>query len=73
MPKPLSRWATSAPMRPRPTMPTVFSSSSTPVYLLRFHSPSLSAWLAGAMLRARGEQQADGELGGARRCWRSGR
>ena len=51
-------------MRPRPTTPTVFSSSSTPVYLLRFHSPFFSASLAGAMLRARGEQQADGELGG---------
>ncbi len=52
MPKPLSRSATSAPMRPRPTTPTVLSSSSTPAYLLRFHAPPLRAWLAGAMLRA---------------------
>ena len=39
-------------MRPRPTTPTVLSSSSTPEYLLRFHAPPLRAWLAGAMLRA---------------------
>ena len=39
-------------MRPNPTMPTVFSSTSTPPYLLRFHAPLLSAWFAGAMLRA---------------------
>ena len=52
MPKPLSRSATSWPMRPKPTMPTFFSSSSTPPYLLRFQAPSLRASLAGAMLRA---------------------
>src|SRR6478735_2036464 len=52
MPKPLSRSATRAPMRPRPTTPTVLSSSSTPEYVLRFHAPPLSAALAGAMLRA---------------------
>ena len=39
-------------MRPRPTMPTVFSASSTPVYFERFHSPFFSAALAGGMLRA---------------------
>src|SRR6476646_1774239 len=39
-------------MRPKPTTPTFLSSSSTPPYLLRFHAPALSAWLAGAMLRA---------------------
>jgi hypothetical protein len=33
-------------------MPTVLSNSSTPPYWLRFHFPPLSAWLAGAMLRA---------------------
>ena len=52
MPKADSRWATRTPIRPRPTMPAVFSYSSTPVYLLRFHSPRLSAALAGAMCRA---------------------
>jgi hypothetical protein len=39
-------------MRPRPTTPRVFSASSTPVYLLRFHSPFFSAALACGMLRA---------------------
>src|SRR5882757_3312786 len=52
MPKADIRWATSTPIRPRPTTPRVFSLSSTPVYLLRFHSPALSAEFAGAMLRA---------------------
>ena len=51
-------------MRPKPTTPTFLSSSSTPPYLLRFHAPALRAWLAGAMLRARGQQQADRELSG---------
>ena len=51
-PNPLSRSATSAPIRPSPTMPTVLSSSSTPPYWLRFHAPPLSDELAGAMLRA---------------------
>ena len=39
-------------MRPKPTMPTFFSSSSTPPYLLRFQAPFFRASLAGAMLRA---------------------
>src|SRR5690606_11140419 len=52
MPNEASRWATSTPIRPSPTMPTVFSYSSVPLYLLRFHSPPLSAAFAGAMLRA---------------------
>ena len=39
-------------MRPSPTMPTVFSNSSMPVYLLRFHSPRVSAACAGLMWRA---------------------
>ena len=46
------RWATRTPMRPRPTTPRVFSLNSTPVYLLRFHSPFFSAALACGMLRA---------------------
>src|ERR687897_285804 len=52
MPKADIRWATSTPMRPRPTTPRVFSASSTPVYLLRFHSPFFSAAFACGMLRA---------------------
>src|SRR4051812_2378947 len=52
IPKADMRWATRTPIRPRPTTPRVFSLSSTPVYLLRFHSPFFSAELAGAMLRA---------------------
>src|SRR3954469_21045918 len=52
MPNAASRSATSTPIRPRPTIPTVLSSSSTPEYLLRFQAPALSAWLAGAMFRA---------------------
>ena len=39
IPKALSRCATSTPILPRPTMPRVFSNSSMPEYLLRFHSP----------------------------------
>ena len=52
MPNAASRSATSTPIRPSPTIPTVLSSSSTPEYLLRFQAPPLSAWLAGAMFRA---------------------
>src|SRR3569623_1348978 len=48
MPKADLRCATRMPIRPRPTTPSVFSLSSTPVYLLRFHSPFLSAVLAAA-------------------------
>ena len=52
MPNADMRWATSTPMRPRPTTPRVFSLSSTPVYLERFHSPFFRAVLACGMLRA---------------------
>ena len=64
VPKALRRCATSIPIRPRPTTPTTLSATSTPVYFERFHAPPLSASLAGAMCRALGEQQGDGELGG---------
>ena len=40
-------------MRPRPMMPTVFSKSSTPVYVARFHSPALRLACAAGMWRAR--------------------
>ncbi len=36
----------------KPTMPTVLSATSTPVYLERFHSPRCRAEFAGTMLRA---------------------
>src|SRR6266508_1251731 len=52
MPNAASRWATRMPIRPRPTMPRVFSYSSTPVYLLRFHSPPLSDLSAAGTRRA---------------------
>ena len=40
VPKASSRCATSWPILPRPTTPTVLPFSSTPVYALRFHSPA---------------------------------
>ena len=46
------RWATRTPMRPRPTMPTVLSATSTPVYFERFQAPALSASFAGTMFLA---------------------
>ena len=39
-------------MRPRPTTPTVFSATSTPVYFERFHCPARSAAWAWETLRA---------------------
>ena len=39
-------------MRPKPTIPRVFSNNSAPVYLDRAHLPFLSAALAGAIKRA---------------------
>ncbi len=53
MPNESIRAVMSAPMRPRPMMPMVFSNSSTPVYLERFHCPSASAPCAAGMWRAR--------------------
>jgi hypothetical protein len=35
IPNAIARWATSFPMRPRPTTPRVLSASSTPVHRLR--------------------------------------
>ena len=46
-------------------MPTVLSRSSTPVYLLRFHGPVRSESLRRGDVAGAGEEQADGELGGA--------
>ncbi len=52
MSKPLARWATSWPMRPKPRMPSVFSYSSTPENLERSHLPDVSEAWAWGMLRA---------------------
>ena len=46
-------------------MPTVFSYSSMPVYFERFHSPLRKRGVGRADVARGGEQQADGELGGA--------
>ena len=51
-PNALRRWATRIPIRPRPTMPTTLSASSTPVYFDRFHSPAFNAEFAGTIFRA---------------------
>ena len=52
MPKPRARCATSWPMRPKPTTPSVFSYSSTPENFERSHLPSISDAYACGMLRA---------------------
>ena len=64
VPKAAMRCANSTPIRPSPTTPTVLPCTSTPVYFDRFHSPSLSAALALAVLPGDGEQQRDRLLGG---------
>ena len=46
------RWATNCPMRPKPTIPSVFSKSSAPVYLDLAHLPLRSAACAGEIKRA---------------------
>ena len=51
-PEPVARSATSLPMRPRPTMPSVLSASSTPSHLLRSQRPATSAAWAWGTLRA---------------------
>ena len=52
MPNACMRWATSCPIRPKPTTPSVFSKSSAPVYLERAHLPLRSAACAGEIKRA---------------------
>ena len=52
IPKARARWATSLPIRPSPTMPSVLSLSSTPVQRDRSHRPPTSAAWAWGMLRA---------------------
>ncbi len=52
IPKASARWATSAPTRPRPTMPSVLPWSSTPSQRLRSHLPPIRAAWAWGMLRA---------------------
>ncbi|OPX70071.1 MAG: hypothetical protein A4E37_00184 [Methanoregulaceae archaeon PtaB.Bin056] len=48
-----ARFATSLPILPSPTIPSVFSFSSTPMNRERFHSFCLSEAFACGMLRAR--------------------
>ncbi len=50
--KPAARSATNLPIRPRPTIPRVFSASSTPSHLLRSHRPATNAACACGTLRA---------------------
>src|SRR5215207_4897353 len=52
MPKAWQRWATSAPTRPRPTMPRVLPYSSVPWKRFRSQCPSRRAASAWGMLRA---------------------
>ena len=52
MPNAWARCATSTPTRPRPTMPSVLSCSSTPSHRVRFHSPARRSRSACGMLRA---------------------
>ncbi|CAB4863644.1 unannotated protein [freshwater metagenome] len=51
-PNPERRSATSAPIRPSPTIPTVLSKNSTPVNCDRFHCPALVDALASGIKRA---------------------
>src|SRR5829696_5107109 len=52
MPKPSARCATSCPMRPKPSTPSVFSYSSTPLNWERSHAPLVSDPCACGTLRA---------------------
>ena len=48
----IARFATSRPIRPKPTIPSVFSLSSTPMNFERFHSFFFRLAFACGMLRA---------------------
>ena len=52
MPRPIARRATCWPIRPKPSTPSVFPSSSTPLHFERSHRPCFSAAWAWGMLRA---------------------
>ena len=52
IPKACIRVETSWPIRPKPTMPNVFSNNSAPVYFERAHLPFLRAAFAGTTNRA---------------------
>src|SRR5918998_2590419 len=52
MPKPSARCATSWPMRPKPSTPSVFSYTSTPLNLERSQAPAVSDRCACGTLRA---------------------
>ena len=65
MSRPAARRATSRPMRPRPTTPSVLPASCVPTNLLRSHLPWLHAGVGGGDVAGQGHQQGDGVLGGA--------
>src|SRR4051794_2202074 len=58
MPKPRARWATSWPMRPKPSTPSVFSLSSTPLSFDRSQAPPVSDACAWGTLRASASNRA---------------
>src|SRR4051812_32931074 len=57
-PNAASRWATSWPIRPRPTTPTTLSVTSTPLNFDRFQVPSRSDASAAGMCRAAASSRA---------------
>src|SRR3954470_23986670 len=59
-PNAASRWATSTPMRPSPTTPTVLSVTSTPMNFDRFQAPSRSEASAAGIWRAAASRRATG-------------
>ena len=63
MPKASARWATSTPIRPRPTIPSVLPWSSTPSHFERFHFPATRARVGLGDVARLGEQQRHGVLG----------
>ena len=62
--RPCARSATSLPMRPRPTMPSVLSASSTPSHLLRSQRPCGERGVGLRHVAGLREQQRHGVLGG---------
>src|SRR5687768_8170163 len=52
MPNPRARWATSWPIRPKPSTPSVLSYSSTPLNSARSQAPPVSEWCACGTFRA---------------------
>ncbi len=67
IPKAIARRATSPPMRPMPTMPSVLPLSSVPSNDFRSHLPAAIEACACGILRAEREQQREGVLRGGDR------